>query len=439
MIPEPLEEQLEKNKPSPTNRFHKRMGRAPWTSAGKIRQQLYLGVGLAIALLSAIVVLTPQGRAWAQEVLHFFTRAASDTKPVETLAAGEDWAWTFDLSLAEAEQLTGINASVPTWIPETLVYNGVMVDPNRKMILISYNYLGMEGTGLVLLQQAVTDNTNCEICDVVGASADIQTVQVGMVQGEYVIGVWKAIGDTRQWGWDEEPFMQRLRWQVNGMAYELSYMAPPESMSRDEMVAIAASLSSDPAAKAALMLPRPTDTPGEATLHTLYPLDRFQAQQQARFTILLPTWMPDNFTLEGAACEQQEPPIAHLFYPDAEKSALSGEHGLRLSEQLVANGADCDLCGFLVGDWTAAEAAYEFKVVGEGATIEKVTIGSASGLYVQGSWQAAGESGKQWVNDPGVSVLRWQSNGIAFQITYFGEELTLEDLIKIVESIHYQD
>ncbi len=231
MIPEPLEEQLEKIKPSPTLRFHKRMAHAPWSAAGRIRQQLFTGVGLALVLLSATLLLTPQGRAWAQEVLHFFTRAASDTRPVTPMPPGEDWAWTFDIGLEEAEQLTGINASVPTWVPDTLVYNGAMADPNRRTILISYNYLGMEGTGLVLLQQAVTEDNQCEICDIVGASAEVQSVQVGDVQGEYVTGVWKAIGDTGQWGWDDEPFMQRLRWQANGMAYEIMYMAPPESMS----------------------------------------------------------------------------------------------------------------------------------------------------------------------------------------------------------------
>jgi hypothetical protein len=436
MIPEPFEEQLERIQPSPTKRFHKRMARAPWSAAGRIRQQLYAGVGLAILLLSASVILTPQGRAWAQEVLHFFTRAASDTRPVTPMPPGEDWAWTFELGLGQAEQLTGINASVPTWVPDTLVYDGAMADPSRRIILISYNYLGMEGTGLVLLQQAVTEDNQCEICDIVGASADVQVVLVGDVQGEYVTGVWKAIGDTGQWGWDDEPFMQRLRWQANGMAYEIMYMAPPESLRRDEMVTIAASLSSDQKAKAAFLLPLPTDTPGEVTLRTLYPLDRFEAQQQARFTVLMPSWMPANFSLGGAACEQGEHPIVHLVYPDAEKFAQSGENGLRLSERLVANGTDCDLCGFILGDWSAAEVAYEFRVVGENAVIEEVTIGSARGMFVQGFWEPAGEGGFQWVNDPAVSVLRWQSNGVALQIAYFGEELTLEELIKIAESIH---
>ncbi len=183
-------------------------------------------------------------------------------------------------------------------------------------------------------------------------------------------------------------------------------------------------------------MPMPTDTPGEVTLRTLYPLDRFQAQQQARFTVLMPAWMPATLSLRGAACEQGEHPIAHLFYPDPAKMELGGEHGLRLSEQLVANDADCDLCGFIVGDRAAAEAAYEFKVVGENATIEEVTIGTGTGMFVQGAWEPAGEGGFQWVNDPTVSVLRWQANGVALQIAYFGEELTLQELIKIAESIY---
>lgn len=37
---------------------------------------------LALLILSGLVAVTPLGRAWAQEILHFFTRAGSDTLPI---------------------------------------------------------------------------------------------------------------------------------------------------------------------------------------------------------------------------------------------------------------------------------------------------------------------------------------------------------------------
>lgn len=39
---------------------------------------------LALLILSGLVDVTPLGRAWAQEILHFFTRAGSDTLPIQS-------------------------------------------------------------------------------------------------------------------------------------------------------------------------------------------------------------------------------------------------------------------------------------------------------------------------------------------------------------------
>jgi hypothetical protein len=36
--------------------------------------------------------------------------------------------------------------------------------------------------------------------------------------------------------------MKTLRWQANGMAFELMFMGPPDAVSKNDMIAVAASL-----------------------------------------------------------------------------------------------------------------------------------------------------------------------------------------------------
>jgi hypothetical protein len=106
-----------------------------------------------------------------------------------------------------------------------------------------------------------------------------------------------------------------------------------------------------------------------------------------------------------------------------------------VDEQPAPKGVDCDLCGFVVGDLSAAEAAYPWKVVGAHATIETVQIGNVSGLYVEGVWGAYDDSGMKWTPDPYVKTLRWQKGGMAFQLQYIGNAINKEDLIAIAESL----
>ena len=82
---------------------------------------------LALVLAFAILFATPQGRAWAREILHFFTRAASDTLPVTPLplTVTQDPGYVFNKAIADAEHQAGFDALEPAWLP---------VDPSGKQI-----------------------------------------------------------------------------------------------------------------------------------------------------------------------------------------------------------------------------------------------------------------------------------------------------------------
>lgn len=208
-------------------------------------------VSVLIIMMLAMLLFTPQGRVWAQEFLQFFSRAQTDTLPVQswqltpqpTLAPGTaapDPASIFEakLSINEVEVQSGFAVKEPTWVPKHLTLVGTTYDPPRSLIRIFYRL--EESNGLVLKEEFYASPDTCALCNEVGASANVETVQIGNATGEYVQGVWKLTENGPIW--ENDPYLQTLRWQADGIAYELQYMGPPERLTKEELVKIASSL-----------------------------------------------------------------------------------------------------------------------------------------------------------------------------------------------------
>lgn len=217
-----------------------------------IRNIQYAMVGsLLTVVLLVILLITPQGRVWAQELLHFFTHAESDALPVQpwqltpqsTLAsdiASPDPANILEakLSVNEVEEQIGFDVKEPTWLPDRLSLVGATFDPLRSLVRIFYRL--EESNGLVLKEEFYSSYDTCALCTEVGASASVETVQIGSATGEYVQGVWKLTEKGPIW--ENDPYLQTLRWQADGVAYELQYMGPADTLSRDDLVKIASNL-----------------------------------------------------------------------------------------------------------------------------------------------------------------------------------------------------
>jgi hypothetical protein len=207
----------------------------------------------AIILLGgAVFFAIPQGRAWAQGILHFFTRAAGDRLPVQP------WQLTplptpgtpspdpaniedADLSVAEVKDVAaqaGYAVLVPGNLPDRLVFAGASIEDKEKIVRIFYRYV--ETNGLVFRQEPLPAGNACELCGQVGESAAIVAVEVNGNPGEYVEGMWNLTDSGPVWSAD--PYLKTMRWQTDAMAFELMYMGPPETLSQEEMIAIAESL-----------------------------------------------------------------------------------------------------------------------------------------------------------------------------------------------------
>ena len=204
---------------------------------------------LALLIVSGFFMLTPQGHAWAQDIMQFFTRTESDALPVQSWqltplptpgVSTPDPASILDVyqTVGDVEQLAGYKVLQPSWIPDVLSLVGASYQPDHHLVRIFYR--DVETNGLVLKQEPIQKIEDCDLCDKVGASASVETVQIGGVSGEYVEGVWKLTDKGPVW--ESDPYLKTLRWQANHTAFELGFMGSPDSVSKADLIAIAQSM-----------------------------------------------------------------------------------------------------------------------------------------------------------------------------------------------------
>jgi hypothetical protein len=203
-------------------------------------------VVLAVCLVGLVVLTTPLGRVWAQEFIQFFTRLNTDTLPVQswqltpqpTLAPDPANILEAKLSVKQVAELSGLDVNEPAWLPQRLTLVGATYDSPRSLVRIFYRLA--ESNGLVLKEEFYSSPDACSLCEEVGASASVEHVQVEDTSGEYVQGVWKLTDQGPVW--ENDPYLQTLRWQTAGVAYELQYMGPPDAITKADLVNIANSL-----------------------------------------------------------------------------------------------------------------------------------------------------------------------------------------------------
>lgn len=73
---------------------------------------------------------------------------------------------------------------------------------------------------------------------VVGASAPIETIEVGNFQGEYIEGVWELTDNGPVWR--AEPFLKTLRWKTDMLFVEIVYQGM--EMEKSNLIALAESM-----------------------------------------------------------------------------------------------------------------------------------------------------------------------------------------------------
>jgi len=201
---------------------------------------------LVALLVVGLFFISPQGKGLAQNILRFFTKSESNQLPIQDFqktplstdinSTPEPSSIIFaDKSIGEVQQQAGFDVFVPMWIPKTLSFSGASFDKENNSVYLFYRFY--ETNGLVFKQELIPETDICPLCNQVGADAEIQVVSINGVYGEYAEGVWKLTENGEIW--ESDPWLKTLRWQAGGMAFELLYMGPPESLSLEELIEIA--------------------------------------------------------------------------------------------------------------------------------------------------------------------------------------------------------
>jgi hypothetical protein len=417
-------------------------------------------VTLVIIILLALTLITPQGRAFAHSILQFFIRSQSDTIPVPTaqpitwvdvtpgvpaatmtplpqMAVFAKECGDFGSATCTVEQIRSkVNFTVkePANLPEGLYFVGATGGPDS--VQISYHFKDMSGS-LHITEERWKGNPSPQT-DLVGASAKVEQVQIGGLTGEYFKGIFVAADGDNVAHWDPNFFgLETLRWVDAGISYTMEYAYPPAPLGKEGMAALAQSMTSEPVAKQPA--PVATEDPYVWNPKDTYNLSVSEAEQQAGFKLLLPAKLPDIVSLIGASYDSDYK-MVQVFYLLDQNQWGPNTDGVLLRQQVAADPAKCLLCDVTIGDYNkfakeAANTKYFKEIVPSAKDIETVQIGALTGKYIQGVWQGTDCCGWQW--DPTVTrkVLHWQQNGMAFELTYFGEHIEKADLIRIAESI----
>ena len=202
---------------------------------------------IAVLALLAAVLITPQGRAFAQSVLQLFVRAQEDTIPLQpgqvippaSVEAATAMPPSPLISVAEAEQLAGFDAAELSLAPEGFNYLGARMYGNA----ISIEYEAQGGGGNLIIMQS-RDGYVQSHWDQVPADA-IVPVKIGGLDGEFVKGTFVVYGNDNVGTWNPDASILRLRWVKDGIWYEMSRFGDVEAiqyLDQAGMIALAESL-----------------------------------------------------------------------------------------------------------------------------------------------------------------------------------------------------
>ncbi len=201
----------------PSKAFHARHVDAAWVRAAapdarrlNLRRAMLLTgfVGLLVALWFSV----PSGLVAA--VSEFFGMYRAPTDTVDS-AQGPFMTAPSVATLAEASTLVGFEIRTPAQLPATVTKTEITIAGEQPEIMVPINYLDDQD-----MSQVTLSVKQGPLLLQIGASATVEVVQLGNVNGEYVMGGFITGSQSAQW--DPNYPMKYLRWQVGDASYMLS-------------------------------------------------------------------------------------------------------------------------------------------------------------------------------------------------------------------------
>jgi hypothetical protein len=231
--------------PTPSARFYSKMNKAQWNTRNSwenyrnfrakplIRNPL-LGIFIILLLIFLGITFIPSVNVIARQVFFSFLQAGSDNLDVQVTLTnpGDLFHFSdpanFPLSLQDAQKQAGFLVREIKNPPVDLNFMGSRIDESFKTVTSLYQG---DDIKLFITQRPIGKGTDVFS---IGASARVKPVNIGIHQGEFVVGGWKAISTQTVTGtplagsqtnisaiWDNSLPQYTLRWQDQNFIYEL--------------------------------------------------------------------------------------------------------------------------------------------------------------------------------------------------------------------------
>lgn len=381
---------------------------------------------LAIAILLAFVFLTPQGRAWAQEVMRFFTRVNSIAVQLsdEQLKQMNDINKPYDLPLvpvfiptvspemapisgceipqksqsyrcqvALAESKLGFDLKELPEKPNDWEFKSLSFDKDSHYAVMTYEldirHIGGTSYSSLVFTQGMDSFSNLSNLygnnpwDAVPADK-VEAVSIGAYKGEYVKGGFGLPPGKNTLVWFEAD-RQRLAWSEGARWYLIDFRPNfnvAGTMGRDQLIHLAESLIASPIA---------TTEP----LNPAYLTSISDAEKISGLHLKAPTLLPMNINFSYARYSSIKQQV-QLIYGDNEELTIQEWKGDPIN-------------------FNKSSGAYEIvHINGEDAYYDPAE-GSESHLF-----------------------LWWHKNGLNYQMDYnqsFGWRIDKDKMISIAESM----
>lgn len=220
-------------RPTPSNRFYQCIEKAPWLN--KSRVVWYRRWGYAVTLVSLVILvgisLAPPLRAMARDWIKYFLPGTQDQLELTIDQLDHQQLYQYaspDNFPHSVEQINNL-ADFPVSLPESLLpglqFIGCRYEAGTQTTVMLY-----QGAGYNLFLSQRPSDAGQEYFRI-GASALVEPVHIGEIQGEYVSGGWVPQSliespemkpqDDLNIQWDNSLPQHTLRWQLQGFSYQL--------------------------------------------------------------------------------------------------------------------------------------------------------------------------------------------------------------------------
>lgn len=201
---------------------------APTFSTNGFERHRPMSKRMIITLAAALMIVST---AVAQQLIQFYVHSDDDSSQV-TLHYSEGDAGAGAMVLPPVEELAPtlpFTAKLPSFLPASYSLEAAQYNADLQALDVIYACEGNPAYGFTLFQLA--SDTELPAIDI-GASAIVETVQIGAATGQLVKGGWSVVEPAElpegvtaleaELVWDNELPMFSLDWESEGMRYSLS-------------------------------------------------------------------------------------------------------------------------------------------------------------------------------------------------------------------------